>query len=208
MSQRNYRINVDIKPTVTKTPTNNTKSLKDIGDSAPTAKSRVNLSTKYMYYYNQTGKHTAHNSVSILKEHSFPLVILFGSLAFLATLSSIILFVLLRIAKKSLKRKRNDLYFVEKSIRNSSIVSSLMQTEGLSNERDSVYSHVANTVTPPELVLKSPDLPPRTPSLITSGSPLTPTAPSLSPTKGQTTFTFPPDDIRHDYLELIWYEQS
>ncbi|KAK3095473.1 hypothetical protein FSP39_015130 [Pinctada imbricata] len=148
-----------------------------------------------------------HIDPQVQESYSFPLFILFSCTTALTLVSSFVLLYLWRKSKKTLKHEKNELYFVEKSIRNSSIVSSLLESDK-SPHRESVYSHVENdlrsiTGFDSNHSKISPELPPRTPPGDNLCLQLTPTAPPLTPVAGQTSFKFPPDDIRHDYLELI-----
>lgn len=93
-----------------------------------------------------------------------------------------------RSTTRELIRQQSELYFVEKTNRQSSIVSEL--TLELEREkRSSVYSVVEDDIESPS---------PQTDVL------LTPTAPPLTPgQKQQTAFLYPADDSRNGYLELI-----
>ena len=129
-----------------------------------------------------------------LKESSFSekyMAILVGLgvvLSVFLTLS--VIFVLKwRTTRRELRRQQSELYFVEKTNRQSSVVSRL--TLELEREkRASVYS----TVVEDDIQSLSPQ----------ADVLLTPTAPPLTPgQKQQTAFRYPADDNRHDYLELI-----
>jgi hypothetical protein len=93
-----------------------------------------------------------------------------------------------RSTTRELLRQQSELYFVEKTNRQSSIVSEL-KLELEREKRSSVYSVVEDDIETPS---------PQTDVL------LTPTAPPLTPgQKQQTAFRYPTDESRHDYLELI-----
>lgn len=128
-----------------------------------------------------------------LKESSFSekyMAILVGLGVVLSVflILSVIFVLKWRTTRRELRRQQSELYFVEKTNRQSSVVSRL--TLELEREkRASVYSTVEDDIQ---------SLSPQADVL------LTPTAPPLTPgQKQQTAFRYPADDNRHDYLELI-----
>ncbi|XP_069102571.1 uncharacterized protein [Argopecten irradians] len=123
---------------------------------------------------NQNISTLSDNESDFTGERSFPLAVSLGCLFFLTCAVCCVLGYHLLVTKKQIKHQGNELYFVEKSFRQS-----------ISSNDDSMKSGRRNP----------PNLPSRAP-------PLTPTAPSVSPS-GHTSFMFPPEDVRHDYLELI-----
>lgn len=128
-----------------------------------------------------------------IKDSSFPheytaVIVGLGTVLSIFLILVLIFVVKWRSTQRELRRQQSELYFVEKANRQSSLVSDI--TLELEREkRMSVYSEVSDNIEPP-----SPQA-----DVI-----LTPTAPPLTPgQKQQTTFCYPADDNRHDYLELI-----
>lgn len=123
----------------------------------------------------------------LTNEKSFPFAVAFGVAFVLSCAACCVLAYVWNNLRKQVKYQRNELYFVEKSFRQS--VSSEDDSMKSTNE---IYSLIGKRVHPPKLPIRTP--------------PLTPTAPPMSPTtpsNGQLCFKIPPDDTKHDYLELI-----
>lgn len=135
----------------------------------------------------KSGYNKSINNSSFPNEYT-AVIIGLGTVLSLFLILVLIFVVKWRSTRRELRRQQSELYFVEKTNRQSSLVSDITQ-ELEREKRMSVYSEVSDNIEPPS---------PQADVL------LTPTAPPLTPgQKQQTAFRYPADDNRHDYLELI-----